>query len=287
MGGAMGTLKKPEATALSGLATLLWRGVSSDDLEMVATQPAIAEALETLGSSDEWALEHTRVMVRGAMPYASVFLSDNALQGGSIGATARVAFEGRGLDAPDPPDQIGALLGLYARLCTRDRLAAESLWNGHLRPFVAAALYSIELERSLLYGAIVEGVRELLGRNISGFVDGETANPLDDPETGTSELLDWWLAPNNAGWFLSTARIGAMPGATGFDVGFGDRREMFRTWVLEAQANGSLGTVLDCLDEEAGRWQAHYETQKVRHWTERITVNRAVLARVGSNGLPG
>jgi hypothetical protein len=248
----MGPLNPVEAAALGGLSGVLWRGVNQTDLSWMRQLPELDHALDQLGGPDDWAAEHECVMVREVHACASVFRSDPALMGGEWAGRARMAFEHQGFTAPDPPDQLGALLGLYAGLCTRDEAAALDLWAEQLRPWASVALAAIRAEGGPLYPLLVDGVEAVLGTRLSGVTLGTDEDPLDDPKTSLRNIADYWLTPARCGWYLSRATIQRMARSSGLPCGFGPRRLMLQNWMQTAIEHDALDRLNTTMKGQVG-----------------------------------
>ena len=271
------------ARALGALGRVLWRGLEPFDRDWIDDVPVLRAAMRELGSWDEVAAEHQRVMGTEVLPYASVYASDEALMGGEWAARASAAFRDAGFEPPDPPDAVGALIGLYAGLAEHHPKRAAAMAHQLLTPVVAPVLCATIEEGGPLYPEVARLAAQLLDVHLAEKPIELGADLLDDPKTGLRDIVDHWLIPAHSGVFLSRGAILRLAEASGHPCGFGARKQMLHAWLITAREHQQLPEALQHLDEVLLRWQRRYRTWHASHWDCRLQRTRDQIARVAQS----
>lgn len=249
------------------------------------------------------AAAHTEVFVLETHPYVSVHLGAEGMIGGE--AADRVAGFWRALGLVPPPDaeQLGALLGLYARLGDeegalpvgdRRRAAVASargalLWE-HLAPWVPVHLASIDRVGGAFHRAWAGLAADALAGEADALpprADLPTALATAPPLLGLTsrhELLEGVLAPVRSGMVVTRADLVHAGAALGLGVRRGERRFALES-LLDQDPSGILAWLGHLATEWAGlhgRWHPGALEPVGRWWTARARGAAAVLSEAAA-----
>lgn len=244
-------------------------------------------------SGSDW----TEAFVVQLVPYASIYLGGDGMLGGE--PADRVAGFWRALHLPVPPDpdQLTALLGLYAWLSDAEqsesdparrllrRQARVALLHEHLlswlppyghamadagpEPYVRWAELLVETLRA---EAAELGVPERMP------VQLRQVPAIPGPDADLDSLVAALLTPARSGILLTRAHLAAMARQRSLGVRLGDRRRMLRA-LLEQDAESALAELVS----QARTWvRRHHADEPVtgpiaRHWATRALATVRLL----------
>jgi len=217
------------------------------------------------------AADYSDVFLFQLYPYASVHLGPEGMMGGE--ARARVAgfWRALGLEAPEEPDHLSALLGLYATLAenpspTEDAVALlrrsgrGALLHEHLAPWLFQFAERVaELSRGF-YGAWARLLDDVFRTEVedgaeAGFdptmlpVHLREAPTLPDPrEEGATAFLSGLLAPVRSGLLLARADLARISSELDLGLRAGERR-----YAMESLLSQDAPGVLVALARESRR----------------------------------
>ncbi|MGI9627807.1 MAG: molecular chaperone TorD family protein [Longimicrobiales bacterium] len=203
-------------------------------------------------------------------PFASVYLGPEGMMGGEARARIVGFWSALGLDVPEEPDHLSALLSLLATL---DEQSAEEtdpahkalleearstlLWE-HLMAWAVPYLTSFSTCREPFYqqwGTLVENaLREASGAaGLPGYVPGALLElaPLEDPRSGGGgdAFLKALLAPGRSGFVILRDDLAEAADALGLALRAGERR-----YALTAFFAQDPGRTLDWMAFFSERW---------------------------------
>ncbi len=245
--------------------------------------------------------DHTGLFVFQLYPFASFHVGAEGMLGGEAADRVAGFWRALGREAPDEPDHLAALLGLYAGLAEAEALESASprrilrresrkalLWE-HLLSWLPPYLRAVraiappfyrrwsELLLAALFSEAAElGPPERLPLHL------REAPPLEDPrENGGGVLLRQLTTPVRTGMLLTRADLARCAD----DLGLG-RRAGERRFVLKALLSSSPEATLDWLAGEAARWrEAHrgYRAEAAaisRFWSSRAGTAHRLLTEL-------
>lgn len=248
-------------------------------LREVARQlPQLAPHLADV-SEDELASLHHQAFSLGVPPFASVFLSDDAMLGGETTAAVHADLTGFGATLRHDVDAdhfgvlalaMGFLSGAEAD-AERDGLAVvvgdmqahqRRLHDRYLSPAVPAFAIALQRQGPGLYAEVASLLLALVP-DAAGRTT-EAPSPLDNPRTGLSAIARWLLTPRFAGWYLTRARIEVIARSANIPCGFGERYRMLEGLLKASVDHDQLEAVLSALIDEATSWTEQTELLSVR-----------------------
>jgi hypothetical protein len=249
--------------------------------------------------ADELASEYERVFGFNVFPYASVFLEENAMLGGSVSAEwsrlhARHLYQAH--SQGEEVDHVGTQLAFVAWLLHRDVDQARQTMGAYvspwLPPFVCAlhridvvwfsTLADLTLDLSLEIAAPSTGPARH-STEVEGLLEGE--------QTGVREIVGFLSIPVRSGLFLSRHDITVLGRAVTIPRGFGGRAVMLSNLLRTAAAYDRLPDILDGLstlvqrdvarlNEIGGRGEV--ATSIVRPWLSRLRDTGSLVSRIAS-----
>jgi TorA maturation chaperone TorD len=243
--------------------------------------------------------DYTAIFLLELSPYASVYLGPEGMIGGDARARIGDFWRAIGHPAPEEPDHLAALLGLYATLADASesetgRAAAAAgaarvaLLQEHMLSWLPAWAVKVE---EIAAGAYAEWAR-VLSRALESEARSLELNdrlpahlrdapPLADPRIeGAEPFLSSLLAPVRSGMILArcdlaraarTAGVGLRPGA--------------RLAALRAMLSEEAGATLAWLADEAARWtmlHAGPDPRIAAFWRDRAQATGRLLRELAA-----
>ena len=252
--------------------------------------------------------DHTELFLFQLYPFASFHVGADGMLGGEAADRVAGFWRALGREAPDEPDHLTALLGLYAGLADAEAresagagriLRRESrkalLWE-HLLSWLPPWLHAVseiappfyrrwsELLRAALFSEAAKlGAPDRLPLHL------REAPLLEDPRTsGGGAFLSQLTAPVRTGMLLTRADLARCAD----DLGLG-RRAGERRFVLKALLSSSPEAALDWLAREAARWRGVHERYRSeagvvsRFWKSRADAAHRLLAELARDAREG
>ena len=264
--------------------------------------PAHAPIARALGLPEPpRSAEHTELFLFQLYPFASFHVGADGMLGGEAADRVAGFWRALGREAPDEPDHLAALLGLYAKLSDAEArepagpgrvLRRESrkalLWE-HLLSWLLSYLHAVAGIAPLFYRRWAQLLRAALLAEAAelGAPDRlplhlREAPSLEDPRTsGGNVFLRQLTAPARTGMLLTRADLARCAG----DLGLG-RRAGERRFVLKALLSSRPRAALEWLSREAARWRAAHEGYREeaeavsRFWTSRADAAHRLLGEL-------
>ena len=245
--------------------------------------------------------DHTGIFIFQLYPFASFHVGADGMLGGEAADRVAGFWRALGREAPDEPDHLTALLGLYAELADAEArepagpglvLRRESrkalLWE-HLLSWLPAWLHAVSGVAPIFYRRWAELLRAALLSEAAelGAPDRlplhlREAPPLEDPRVGGGEaFLSQLTAPVRTGMLLTRADLARCAD----DLGLG-RRAGERRFVLKALLSSNPEAALGWLAEEALRWRTVHEGYRAeaetvaRFWMSRADAAHRLLVEL-------
>lgn len=245
--------------------------------------------------------DHTELFLFQLYPFASFHVGADGMLGGEAADRVAGFWRALGREAPDEPDHLTALLGLYAGLADAEAresagagriLRRESrkalLWE-HLLSWLPPWLHAVSEIAPLFYRRWSELLRAALFSEAAelGAPDRlplhlREAPLLEDPRTsGGGVFLRQLTAPVRTGMLLTRADLARCAD----DLGLG-RRAGERRFVLKALLSSIPEAALDWLGREAAHWRGVHERYRAeaevvsRFWTSRADAAHRLLVEL-------
>ena len=247
------------------LGRVLLHGFDEEAVAWAREVPRLAGLVEQLGSLDELAAEHHRVLELNVFPFEGVFRDPDALLGGAVseqvdGFYRRAGVYRAGLPL-GPADHVGTELMALAFLVGAEADAVEDgvdaspicalqarFLGEHLAAWWPPLAVAIAAQDSPLYAALTELVTAMLVDHCDALGPDEcppSALPeppalLDDPKTGLKDIATFLLTPAWSGWFLSRDEIRRVALSLRLPCGFGNRKQLLTTLFGTAVEHGQV-----------------------------------------------
>ena len=252
--------------------------------------------------------DHTELFLFQLYPFASFHVGADGMLGGEAADRVAGFWRALGREAPDEPDHLTALLGLYAGLADAEAresagagriLRRESrkalLWE-HLLSWLPPWLHAVSEIAPLFYRRWSQLLRAALFSEAAklGAPDRlplhlREAPLLEDPRTsGGDAFLRQLTAPVRTGMLLTRADLARCAD----DLGLG-RRAGERRFILKALLSSSPEAALDWLAREAARWRGVHERYRAeaevvsRFWKSRADAAHRLLAELARDAREG
>ena len=261
-------------------------GITPETLLYATAIGELRDALPEHQNDDQSAVAHQRLFGFNVFAYESIFLSPDAVLGGSV--TERVAQfyqhagfkDGHGETA----DHIANELALTAFLCgaeadawqdgqtgeaARMQAVQRTFLDNHLlcwlpglrlaiqqqsEPFYAT-LTSLALEVALDHRA---DLRDDLLAPAARFTLPAAPSLLSSDRTGLRDIAGWLLTPAHSGIYLSRDDIGRLGRQHNLPTGFGSRRIMLTNLLRSAAQFDAVPALLAGVQTLLPCWQAGY-----------------------------
>lgn len=155
------------ARLLRLLATTWLLEPDAGHLERLAALPPLARAA-TATTPENAAVDYTRIMLRAVPPYASLFLSEDAMLNGPHAENAQRLYRQMGFTIPaewraGPADHLGLELHFLAHLLERDIPTWPGFLAEYLLPWAPVCCLAVErVEDSTLYPPVARLTCETL-----------------------------------------------------------------------------------------------------------------------------
>ena len=252
--------------------------------------------------------EHTDLFLFQLYPFASFHVGADGMLGGEAADRVAGFWRALGREAPDEPDHLSALLGLYAGLVDAEAresagadriLRRESrkalLWE-HLLSWLLPYLYAVSdvappfyrRWAALLRNALLSEAAELGAPDRLPLHLREAPTLADPRASGGSVFLRQLTAPVRTGMLLTRADLVRCAGELGLGRRAGERR-----FVLKALLSSSPEGALGWLGGEAARWRAVHERYRdeaedvSRFWASRADTAHRLLAELAREAREG
>ena len=252
--------------------------------------------------------DHTELFLFQLYPFASFHVGAEGMLGGEAADRVAGFWRALGREAPDEPDHLTALLGLYAGVADAEAresagagriLRRESrkalLWE-HLLSWLPPWLHAVSEIAPLFYRRWSQLLRAALFSEAAklGAPDRlplhlREAPLLEDPRTsGGDAFLRQLTAPVRTGMLLTRADLARCAD----DLGLG-RRAGERRFILKALLSSSPEAALDWLAREAARWRGVHERYRAeaevvsRFWKSRADAAHRLLAELARDAREG
>ena len=271
--------------------------------------PAHAPIARALGLPDPpRPADHTGLFLFQLYPFASFHVGADGMLGGEAADRVAGFWRALGREAPDEPDHLTALLGLYAGLSDAEArepagpgrvLRRESrkalLWE-HLLPWLLPYLHAVSEVAPLFYRRWSELLRAALVSEAAELGPPDRlplhlreAPLLEDPRTsGGDVFLRQLTAPVRTGMLLTRADLARCADELGLGRRAGERR-----FVLKALLSSNPDAALDWLGQEAARWRGVHERYRAeaevvsRFWTSRADAAHRLLVELAREAREG
>ena len=246
--------------------------------------------------------DHAELFLFQLYPFASFHVGAEGMLGGEAADRVAGFWRALGREAPDEPDHLSALLGLYAGLCDagarepagagrilRRQSRKALLWE-HLLSWVLPYLHAVSEIAPLFYRRWAELLRAALLSEAAklGAPDRLPLHLREAPSPGGSArpgggeaFLRQLTAPVRTGMPLTRASLARCA----VDLGLG-RRAGERRFVLESLFSSDPEAALDWLGREAARWRAVHDGYRAhaevvsRFWASRAHAAHRLLAEL-------
>jgi TorA maturation chaperone TorD len=303
-----------------GLTPALW--------DQVEGLPALsAVLLPRPYHADEAAASFQTLFGLNVFPYQSLFLDPAGLLGGAETARVRDSYRQMGFavdEDSEPADHLAHELAALAFLCQAEAEAREdgradmvararqlqaSFLDEHLLAWLPAFTVAVQRQGDPFYAelagltlALAVERRHSLTENSQAQPtlpagEGSTLPDLDAPHTDLDAIAGFLLTPVHSGLYLSRGDISRLGRAVGAPHGFGERRQMLRTFLRSAAEFDRFGPALAALqalvDETArtlGRCGEELGSQAVvKPWLARLRATEALFQKLTAalDGLQG
>ena len=242
--------------------------------------------------------DHTGLFLFQLYPFVSFHVGAEGMLGGEAADRVAGFWRALGREAPDEPDHLTALLGLYAELADAEAREPEGpgrvlrresrkalLWE-HLLSWLPPWLHAVshvappfyrrwsELLRAVLFSEAAE-----LGPPDRRPLHLREAPLLEDPRTSGGDVFLLQLtAPVRTGMLLTRTDLARCAA----DLGLG-RRAGERRFILKALLSSNPEAALGWLGREAARWRAVHQGYRAqaeavsRFWTSRADSAQRLL----------
>lgn len=274
---------RASSMALMALGETLLRGHQPTHDLWVKDVPILEQATKNATiTSEAWAAEHHRVMIREVHPFANVFLSRDAKLGGATTANIREDLHQMGLSLRtehEECDHIGHLVIAMGHLVGAELDATEDqkpevtrglrqlqarVIDRHITPWLSTFSFAIAQQQSEFYTALVELTKELLitVRNrldlsyapATDFALPTRTTSLEEPDTDVRAIATLLTTPSLSGWYLSRGWLSMAAGRLDLPCGFGSRRLMMTNLMHTAIDHQRLADLMDYLLGTCNEW---------------------------------
>lgn len=312
-GVAPADLARARARTATFLGHVLLDGWTPEALATARSLPALAPSLPLNRSADELAARHHGALQLGCPPYASLFLTDEAVLGGAPASAAADAYQAAGFPehrTDVEADHLGLQLRFWGFLTAaeadalRDGLPGQAvrLWTlregfvrDHLGRWLPLMAQALSDEAAPEIAAVVELAMALVApgtpldpEDAAAWTLPDAPHPdalLDDPRTGLARIAEHLAIPARSGWWIGRGAIDRWAASADVGRGFGERRRTLHVALAGAAERGRLSELLDHARRDAAAWDSALgEARKLgfdtRPWTDRLSGTRVLLDRM-------
>jgi len=267
------------------LAHLVLDGLSAQNRFLVDSIPSLGPFVPLETHPDEMAAEHQRFFGYELLPWASVFLSDDAQLGGPIASTVSQTYERAGFRPADghEPDHLGNELMFIAWLWDRRQGDAAAEFAGqHVTPWLTP-LACAGIDVGGFYAQLLPFTLELcLAFAVPPpDLNGKVPAVLDDPRSGLKQVAHWLATPAWSGLFWTHRTLGQVGKRTGVPHGFGSREKSLESLLFASSDAGRLPELTAEMQSVIQRWKSCMEGPAAPSWIARLDGASQVLGRLG------
>lgn len=285
--------------------------ITAEILPYLQAVDELQAALPQSINLEELAADHHQLFAFNVFPYEAVFLDDSGLLGGAVTDAVRRRYQQAGyhVDATaSSPDHIGHELGLLAFLSAAEADAHEDREQQHVHrlrrhqseflehhllrwlPPLTLALRDHQLP---FYARVGQMTLQLVQEQMADLHGSAprtpeplppAPQPLQDSESGLSEIAAFLVTPLHSGLYLSRETIGALARELDLPRGFGSRKQLLLNTLRSAAQYERLDAVLDALQALAAEWADGLASVAsgpsapfVAVWQERVVATRNML----------
>lgn len=281
------------------LADLLLHELETPLAERLATDPALAEALQPPTTSEALRglrAEYADLFLLDLPPYSSVFLDVPPVLGGESALRWERAVSGLGQDVPSSreraaaPDHAGLVLRALAsaeRMGRVDLLPAALAWLPQwvtaLRRDAQDTFYGRTAD--LAQAALLASARAAQSHSARAAVGSVFAAPAVPPapdERNLRTLSRWLCTPAWSGWFLSRRRLRQLAQPFGVGLGIVERdtllQQVFEASGLDGRTDELLAELCTELSAWQNAWRAWHMALAATPWMDVLALWAAQLA---------
>lgn len=311
------------ARAFQLFSELYRSGLTPDLLAQVQALPELAAAAPSPYVPDEAAASFHTLFGMNVFPYQSVFLDPDGLLGGPETDRVRHSYRGMGFaadEANEPADHLAHQLAALAFLCHAEAEAWEDgradmaaraqqlqadFLDQHLLRWLPAFAAAVQRQGDPFYAELAGLTLELAAARRRALpslalalrpapATAEADEPpiqrverlLADPQTDLDAIAGFLLTPPYSGLFLTRRDIGQLGRAADAPRGFGERRQMLRTFLRSAAEFDRFPAAVAALESVAEETAAALRRlaesadapELARPWLARLEATRQLLA---------
>jgi len=288
------------------------RGITGTLLPVLQQLPGMP-AIEG-PAPEEYAASHFQLFGQGVYPYASVFLEEDGLLGGSVTETASAFYVEFGYlpNENESPDHIAAELSALAFLSgaqsdaeadgatyhiQRIRHLQRRFLDEHLLLWLPALVNAVQQQPETIYHSIAEQTldlvlthRQMLGDELahsaSGYSLPDAPDLMVQEKTSLKDIANYLLTPVYTGFYLSHDDITRLGSAFRLPHGFGSRKQMFSNLLRTAADYDAFGLLISEIEKLITRWLVFYQAQSLlsedvkQVWLQRLNQTRELLLQI-------
>ncbi len=307
------------ARAFDLFSQLYRHGLTPTLRAQVAKLPVLATVTPRPYDSDEAAASFQTLFGLDVFPYQSLFLDPAGLLGGRETARVRDSYRAMGFAVDEdcePADHLAHELAALTFLCQAEAEAWEdgradmvaraqqlqaSFLDEHLLAWLPAFTVAVQRQGGPFYAELAELTLALAVERRRSLVRGGQGQPtwpagedlplpdLDAPHTDLDAIAGFLLTPAYSGLYLSRGDVIRLGRAAGTPHGFGERRQMLRTFLRSAAEFDRFGPALAALQaivDHAIR-SLHtvgevYDGSLVTPWLQRLHATQQLLGAMGN-----
>ena len=301
------------------LSQLYLQGPTPSLLPYVQAIPELAQALPPALAPDAAAAEHYHLFGLSLFPYASAFVSEGGLLGGSITGAVAASYAEAGFKAElssTAADHIGCQLAFLAFLNMREFMewsvpttdAAHDIrkrqldfLHNHVLDWMAPFAVALQRQEQRFFATLGDLTLVFISAHLADLTsEDECASKVDLPvyfqldahredEAPSLQMLAAYLTtPYKSGFSLTRNDISWLARHIRQPRGFGGRRQMLLALMESTQRYGRLEELFTLLDSEAIAWHESYNEFTIEHpnigpyvknWAGKLGATRLYLAR--------
>ncbi|MGB1287769.1 MAG: TorD/DmsD family molecular chaperone, partial [Aggregatilineales bacterium] len=260
------------------------RGVTVDNREILSALPGFP-VIDT-DNLDRLAAQHYQVFGQNVFPYASVFLSEDGLPGGTITDEATRFYQDCGYvpDITDTADHVAIAMGLLCWLCgaehdahednadfhvSRLRALQQRFLDDYLLRWLPVFVFAVHNQNVEFYASLAQqsldlilvhraGLDNVLPLNQSVFALPEVPDLISQEKTSLRDISGYLLTPAHTGFFISKDEIRIIAKKHHLPHGFGSRQQILTNLLRTAAAYEQIDAVFAEFAEIVLRWQSFY-----------------------------
>lgn len=294
-------------------------GLTPSVLPYVKAIPELARTVSSALAPDAAAADYYHLFGFNLFPYASAFVGEDSLLGGTVTESVSAAYADGGFCARTTftaDDHIGRQLAFMAFLCVCEAKACEQahtvaardaqrrqlrFMHAHMLNWLPPFAVALQRQKNRFFAALGDltisfvnaHVAQLGGEKSSGRGYCAVHSPSEpahrDGHLVLKDLADYLTTPYACGLALTRETISRLGREVQQPSGFGSRRDMLLTLLETAQRYGRLLHLLTALEVEAKVWQKSFATfatdyplleSAALHWCQKAGSTRSYLARV-------